>query len=82
MQSEVENTMSRTKYAFPSAYSDNVYAEELSVWEEFGAKHLTWVMNEIYDTGPIPTDLLKSVFVVLPRKSGAIDCEAIEPLTW
>ena len=47
MQSEVEKAMSRTKHAFPSACLDNVYAEELSVWEEFGAKQLTRVMNEI-----------------------------------
>ena len=32
-------------------------------------------MNEVYDTGCIPNDLLKSVFIALPKRSGTIECQ-------
>ena len=36
---------------------------------------ITILLNEIYDTGHIPKDMLKSVFISLPKKAGATECE-------
>ena len=37
---------------------------------------LTDFLNAIYDTGEIPSDLSKSIFIALPKKSGATECES------
>ena len=36
---------------------------------------LTELLSKIYDTGHIPSDMLKSVFIAIPKKAGATDCE-------
>ncbi|GFO40407.1 RNA-directed DNA polymerase from mobile element jockey-like [Plakobranchus ocellatus] len=43
--------------------------------EDFGIGKVTHLLNEIYDTGQIPTDLSKSIFIALPKKPGATECE-------
>ena len=40
-----------------------------------GIEKLTIMANEIYDTGKIPQDLSKSIFIALPKKPGTIECE-------
>ena len=32
-------------------------------------------MNEVYDSGEIPEELSKSIYIAIPKKPGAIDCE-------
>ena len=43
--------------------------------EEFGIERLTEVLNDIYDSGEIPTDLSKSIFIAVPQKPGEIEFE-------
>ena len=35
----------------------------------------TKLLNAIYDSGAIPEDLAKSVFIALPKIPGATECE-------
>ncbi|GFO09658.1 endonuclease-reverse transcriptase, partial [Plakobranchus ocellatus] len=42
---------------------------------DFGIGKVTHLLNEIYDTGQIPTDLSKSIFIALPKKPGATESE-------
>ena len=35
-----------------------------------GVDAITKLINKIYDTGQIPGDLTKSIFIALPKKSG------------
>ena len=42
--------------------------------EEFGEQALTELYNDIYETGYIPQDLLKSVYITLSKKSKATEC--------
>ena len=44
--------------------------------EDFGTEQLTRVINEVYDTGCILNDLLKSVFIAVPKRSGTIECQS------
>ena len=37
---------------------------------------LTDFLNAIYDSGEIPSDLSKSIFIALPKKPGATECES------
>ncbi|GFN88081.1 endonuclease-reverse transcriptase [Plakobranchus ocellatus] len=55
---------------------DNISVELIEALEDFGIGKVTHLLNEIYDTGQIPTDLSKSIFIALPKKQpGATECE-------
>ena len=54
---------------------DNIAVEQIEALEEFGIMKITELLNEIYDTGQIPTETLKSIFITLPKKAGATECE-------
>ena len=74
MKEEVRATlrkMKRNKAAGP----DGVVIEMILALEDFGIDKLTEILNEVYNSGEIPDDLSKSVFIALPKKPGAIECE-------
>ena len=54
---------------------DNIPIEVFAVLEDIGIDFLTKVLNSIYDSGKIPKDLAKSVFITLPKIPGTMDCE-------
>ena len=54
---------------------DGISVELIEALGDFGLVELTELLNKIYDTGHIPSDMLKSVFIALPKKAGATDCE-------
>ena len=54
---------------------DSINIELLEAVEEFGVDQITKIFNNIYETGQIPEDLSKSIFIALPKKAGAIECE-------
>ncbi|GFS21672.1 RNA-directed DNA polymerase from mobile element jockey-like [Elysia marginata] len=54
---------------------DGVAVEMIEALEEYGVEKLTSLLNEIYDTGEIPLDISRSVFIALPKKPGATECE-------
>ena len=43
--------------------------------DDIGINVLTKLLNCIYDSGTIPKDMLKSVFIALPKIPGATECE-------
>ena len=47
----------------------------IEAFENFGINTLTEIINEIYDSGNIPEDLSKSIFIALPKKPNATECE-------
>jgi len=63
--------MERNKAAGP----DEIVTEMLTSLEDFGMEKLTELINKIYNSGEIPKDLSKSIFIALPKKPGAIACE-------
>ena len=54
---------------------DNIPIEVFAVLEDIGIDFLTKLLNSIYDSGKIPKDLAKSVFITLPKIPGTMDCE-------
>ncbi|GFR59542.1 hypothetical protein ElyMa_001797200 [Elysia marginata] len=46
---------------------DGVAVEMIEALEEYGVEKLTSLLNEIYDTGEIPADVSRSVFIALPK---------------
>ena len=54
---------------------DEITVEQIKGLEEFGIEKLTFIFNKICDSGEIPEDLSKSIFITLPKKPDAIECE-------
>ena len=46
----------------------------LKALDDYGIIQLTHLLNIIYDTGYLPSDLLESVFITLPKKPKATEC--------
>ena len=71
---EVELAIKKTK-KHKSPGPDEIKVEEIKSLGEFGTQKLTEIIAEIYETGEIPDNLTKSVFIALPKKSNATKCE-------
>ncbi|RUS77743.1 hypothetical protein EGW08_014502 [Elysia chlorotica] len=54
---------------------DNISVELLEALDDYGMDKITSLLNEIYETGQIPADITKSIFIALPKKPGATECE-------
>ena len=63
--------MRKNKIAGP----DGVVIEMIEALEEYGVEQLTEIINKIYDDGKFPEDLSKSIFITLPKKPSAVNCE-------
>lgn len=50
---------------------DQVSVEMLDSAGEIGLKKLTELINKVYNTGNVPGDLLKSIFIAIPKKPKA-----------
>ncbi|GFO30487.1 endonuclease-reverse transcriptase [Plakobranchus ocellatus] len=74
MKEEVETAIKKMKHGKTTG-PDNISTELIEALEDFGIGKVTHLLNEIYDTGQIPTDLSKSIFIALPKKPGATECE-------
>ena len=55
---------------------DKITVEMIESLDEFGIDMLTDCLNAIYDSGEIPSDLSKSIFIALPKKPGDTECES------
>ncbi|XP_063586323.1 uncharacterized protein LOC134763697 [Penaeus indicus] len=74
MEDEVRNAVRKMKKG-KAPGPDNITLEMILALDEYGINLLTSLLNKIYDTGMMPLDLLKSVFIALPKKPGATECE-------
>ncbi|GFS18696.1 LINE-1 retrotransposable element ORF2 protein [Elysia marginata] len=54
---------------------DGVSIELIEALEDYGTEQVTALLNNIYKTGNIPADISKSIFITLPKKPGAVECE-------
>ena len=54
--------------------TDGVATEMISVLGDLGIERVTDILNKIYNTGYIPEDMRRSIFIALPKKPGATDC--------
>ncbi|GFO19544.1 endonuclease-reverse transcriptase [Plakobranchus ocellatus] len=54
---------------------DNIPVEIIKALDNLGIDLTTKLLNATYNSGTIPEDLCKSVFIVLPKTPGAAECE-------
>ena len=47
---------------------DSISVELLEAFKNYGIDKITLLFNEIHDTGQIPPDISKSIFISLPKK--------------
>ena len=73
LKEEVEKAI-RKSQAGKAPGDDGITVEMIKLLEEFGIEKLTDLYNEIYATGTFPDELLKSVFITLPKQPRATDC--------
>ena len=58
-----------------ATWPDEIVTEMITSLEDYGVSKMTDIISGIYDTGEIPEDLCRSVFISLPKKPGAVECE-------
>ena len=71
---EVEAAIKKMKFG-KSLGPDNIPIEVIVTMEDLGIEITTKLLNLIYDSGTIPDDLIKSIFITLPKSPGATECE-------
>ena len=74
LKSEAGTAIAKMKLS-KSAGPDGIVTEMITALEDYGIDKLTDVINKIYDSGEFQADLCKSIFVIIPKKPGAIHCE-------
>ncbi|MGX9987587.1 reverse transcriptase domain-containing protein [Soonwooa purpurea] len=74
LKSEVEAALAKLKRN-KAPGPDGIVAEMMTALDDFGIEKLTEITNGIYNSGEIPEDLSRSIFIALPKKPGANECE-------
>ena len=80
MQSEVEEAL-RAMRPGKAVGEDGIAVEMLGVLGEWGAEVVTEIANSIYNTGQIPDQMARSIFITIPKKPGAIDCDKFRTIS-
>ena len=73
LKDEIAAAMKKMKNR-KSPGTDGMMIEMLNATEDFAIDKITKLANKIYNTGYIPEEMRKSVFVVLPKKPGTVEC--------
>ena len=80
LEAEVDKAIKSMKKG-KSAGEDGVTTEMLQAMDNLGVKRVTQLFNKIYDTGYIPSDLRKSTFIPIPKKSKAVNCSDLRTIS-
>ncbi|GFN78659.1 hypothetical protein PoB_000516500 [Plakobranchus ocellatus] len=68
MKEEVETAIKKMKHGKATGL-DNILVELIEALKDFGIGKVTHLLNEIYDTGQISTDLSKSIYSLHCQRS-------------
>ena len=74
LQSEVQVAVKKMKND-KAVSTDRLAVELIKSIGDFGIDKLTNMLKEIYESGNIPAELSKSIFIALPKKPSAVECE-------
>ena len=74
LKPEVVYAMKSMK-ANKSPGNDNIRIEMIQALEDFGIDTITSLANKIYDSGIIPEEMTKSIFITIPKAPKAVDCD-------
>lgn len=58
-----------------ASVSDGIIMEMPEVFDDFCIEKITEIINKIYDNGYITEDLIRPIFIALPKKLGENEYE-------
>ena len=61
--------------------NDEVTIEMILASGNFGTKNIAKLANKIYNTGYIPKEMYKSIFITIPKKPGAVECNLFRTIS-
>ena len=64
-----------------AAGPDEVNVEMILALEEEGVNLLWELFNNIYETGHLPDEMIKSIFISIPKKPNTMDCENLRAIS-
>ena len=73
LRCEVENAIRKTPSG-KAPGADGITTEIIKILDDFGIDKLLDLYNNMYNTGHIPEELLRSIFITIPKKQKANEC--------
>ena len=61
--------------------NDEVTIEMILASGEFGMRKIAELARKIYETGYIPKEMYKSIFITIPKKPGAVECNLFRTIS-
>ena len=61
--------------------NDEVTIEMILASGNFGIRKIVELANKIYNTGYIPKEMYKSIFIAIPKKPGAVECNLFRTIS-
>ena len=74
MEDEVRHVVRKMK-SIKAPGPDDISSEMITALDEVGINTVTKLLNNLYDTGEIPADMKKSIYIAIPKKPGTTDCD-------
>ena len=71
---EIRHAMKKMKKG-KAVGNDKIAFEMLEALGDFGLEKITEIANHVYDSEDVPNEMLESIFIALPKKSGTVDCK-------
>ena len=72
LEEEIVSVMKKFKKG-KSPGHDGITIEMILASGNFGIRKIVEVANNIYDTGYIPKEMYRSIFIAIPKKPNAVD---------
>ena len=70
---EIEKAMRKMKTG-KAAGEDGIVVEMLRAMGDWGTKQIMQITSFMHDTGEMPKQTRKSLFVTIPKKTGTLEC--------
>ena len=73
LEDEIVNVIKKFKKG-KSPGNDETTIEMIIASGNFGIRKIVELANKVYDTGYIPKEMYRSIFIITPKKPGAVEC--------
>ena len=80
LEEEIVNVIKNFKKG-KSPGNDEVTIEMILASGNFGIRKIVELANKIYNTGYIPKEMYKSIFITIPKKPGAVECNLFRTIS-
>src|SRR5215469_2235239 len=74
LKEEVEDAMNKIKFGMALG-NDGIALEMLKALGNFAVEKITTLANKIYESGELTSQIIKSVFITMPKVQGTLKCK-------